>query len=138
MLERVLRAGPLFGIFLFLSCASAMHTRQSQPMKIVLAIGQSAKAPNTDITVSFEEVVEDSRCPTGVRCIWAGEAVVKISIKTANGSPSSYTLHTDSQSAREAEHGGYRVQLLAVTPYPSGDTPIRSEDYRVTLSVERK
>jgi hypothetical protein len=138
MLDQFLRAGPFLGILLFVSCAAAMQTRQSQPQKTVLAIGQSVTVPNTKVTVSFQEVVEDSRCPTGVTCIWAGDAAVKISIKTTDGSASSYTLHTDAQSGRAAEHEGYRVELLTVTPHPSGDSPPRRQDYRITLSVEQK
>jgi hypothetical protein len=136
-MHHFLRAGPFLGIVFFLSCASAMHTRQSQPFKTVLAIGKSAAIPNTPVTVTFDEVIEDSRCPTGVTCIWAGDAVVKISIKAANGKPGAYTLHTNSPE-RQAEHDGYRVELMTVTPYPKGDAPIRREDYRITLLVERK
>jgi hypothetical protein len=136
-MQHFLRAGPFLGIVFFLSCATAMQTRQSQPFKTVLAIGKSVTVRNTGVTVSFDEVVEDSRCPTGITCIWAGDAVVKISIKTRDGKPASYTLHTNSPE-RAADHGGNRVELVAVTPYPKGDTPPRRADYRVTLLVERK
>jgi hypothetical protein len=137
MLEQFLRAGPFLGVVFFLSCASAMYTRQSQPQNVTLAIGQSVNVPNTGLTVSFQEVVEDSRCPTGVTCIWAGDASVRITIKTQDGSPSSYTLHTNAQP-REVEHANYRVQLASVAPHPSGDAPPRREEYRVALAIERK
>jgi hypothetical protein len=137
MLEQFLRADPLLGVVFFVSCASAMYTRQSQPQKVTLAVGQSVSVPNTPLTASFQEVVEDSRCPTGVTCIWAGDAAIRISLKTSDGSPFQYTLHTNAEP-REIEHAGYRVELAAVTPHPSGDAPPRREEYRIALVVERK
>src|SRR3989442_2310587 len=119
MFDQFLRVGPFLGVILFMSSSAVVYPRQSHAVKAVLALGESLKVRDTGVTVSFEEVVEDSRCPTGVTCIWEGDAAVKISIHTPDTSPSSYTLHTSQRFAREAEHGGYRVVLVAVTPHPA-------------------
>lgn len=36
--------------------------------------------------ISFEAVLEDSRCPKNVTCIWAGQAKIKVRVKP-EGSP---------------------------------------------------
>jgi hypothetical protein len=105
--------------------------------KVVLAVGQSVKIKDTDVTLSFEEI-EDSRCPTGVTCIWAGDAVVKIGVKSSDKPQSSLTLHTNSRFARDGEYEGYRITLTAVMPYPAGDNPPRRDQYRASLTLERK
>ena len=106
-------------------------------MTVTLGLGKSVSVSGADASLSFDELVEDSRCPTGVTCIWAGDAVVRIGI-TAGGASSKHTLHTNSQFAREAEQSGVRVVLVSVTPYPTADAAPRRDDYRVTLSIERK
>lgn len=35
-----------------------------------------------DAAISFKKVIEDSRCPKDVDCIWAGQARVLIAVKT--------------------------------------------------------
>ena len=34
-----------------------------------------------DLTIRATQVVEDSRCPTGVQCVWAGRVVVRTEIR---------------------------------------------------------
>jgi hypothetical protein len=124
----------LLGILLSFSCAAAENPNER---KAVLAIGESAKAPDTNATV-FVEGVEDSRCPKGVSCFWEGDAVVKIRIEMPNASPSNYTLHTNKRFSGEIEHGGVRIALISVTPYPDASATPRREEYRITISFERK
>ena len=35
-----------------------------------------------DVSLKFEKVLSDSRCPTDVNCVWAGEAIVIIVVST--------------------------------------------------------
>jgi hypothetical protein len=43
-----------------------------------LKVGQSAVIESEDIEVSFERVVQDSRCPSDVTCIWEGQATIGV------------------------------------------------------------
>ena len=105
--------------------------------EIELALGASLRVADTGLTVSFEKVVDDSRCPTGVTCTWAGDAAVTIRIDVRKASASRYTLHTNLPSAREAEHRGVRIRLVALAPRPGVGRKPRSDKYRVTLLIER-
>lgn len=44
--------------------------------------GQTAKIGPNGPLVNFLEVVEDSRCPLDVVCIWAGRAIVRIGVSS--------------------------------------------------------
>lgn len=46
-----------------------------------IAFGQTKEFPEAGITVTFEDVVEDSRCPTGAMCIWEGAVVVSFFVE---------------------------------------------------------
>ena len=123
--------------FVFFGCRVA-YTQQANPMKATLTVGQSVKVPATDVKVTLEEVLEDSRCPTGTTCIWAGDATVSITIASANNGPWKFTLHTNGQSAQEAQHDGVLVRLMDVAPYPTVDGPPKREAYRVSFSITKK
>lgn len=123
-----------------MSCASGLTLPtgdQNGDRKIVLALGESQPISDTNLVVTFEAVAEDSRCPTGVTCIWAGDAAVRIRIDAPKARPSTYTLHTNERMGRDVMHGGLRVQLVAVTPYPAADKQPRADEYRVTLLIQR-
>ena len=115
-----------------------MSLLQSKPFTVTLAIGGSAPVPDTDVTVTVEDVTDDSRCPTGVTCIWEGDAVVHVRVTEPKAQPATYLLHTSGRFTRTATHGKLKLQLVEVKPYPAADTRIRREAYRVTLSVERE
>jgi hypothetical protein len=132
---KFVRDAAFLGLFIAFSCLTAANPDE---LRAVLAIGASAKVPGADVTVTFEEVVEDSRCPTGADCIWEGDAAVKIRLNIPNASPSNYTLHTNKQFVREIEHGGVRILLVAVTPHPTAEAAPRRDEYRITLSLKRK
>jgi hypothetical protein len=121
----------------FFGCRLA-YTQQANPMTATLRVGESVKVPTTDVKVTLEAIVEDSRCPTGTTCIWAGDATVSVAIASGNSSPSKFALHTNGQFAQQAEHSGVQVRLTDVAPYPTVDGPPRREAYRVSFSITRK
>src|SRR6185503_16034330 len=51
-----------------------------------LAVNQMAYNEKEDIKVRFVNVTEDSRCPTDVQCIWAGQVSIMIEIARASDS----------------------------------------------------
>lgn len=81
-----------------------------------LALGESVEREGHEI--SFVEVVEDSRCPTGVQCAWAGTAKIRVSI---DGNPFVLTLpHTGGRDgeAQMIEWGDVQVVFVGLEPYP--------------------
>jgi len=53
---------------------------QADPPKIAIKVPLDNSVTIKGITVKFIEVVEDSRCPKDVNCIWAGRAIVKVEV----------------------------------------------------------
>jgi hypothetical protein len=118
------------------SCASApTPLSQNNRSEVVLAPGGVHRIAGTDLTLVLEAVAQDSRCPKGVNCVWAGDAAVRIRLEPP---PTAYTLHTNDGFEREIAHGNVRVRLVSLTPEPTADGPPRPDTYRATLSIERK
>ncbi|GAA0715552.1 hypothetical protein GCM10009430_10130 [Aquimarina litoralis] len=73
----------LIFLFLFFSF-SKIDAQSSQEKKespqIITKLKAGKKALFGNKSIHFINVVEDSRCPTGVSCVWAGQAKVIIGI----------------------------------------------------------
>ena len=97
-----------------------------------LAFGRSAKVEHSSIHVRFVAVPEDSRCPTGVQCVQAGRARVRLEVRRGRTAPVWIELGTDAEPSL-ASAGGVTWELQAVEPYPAAGRERRPGDYVLTL-----
>lgn len=121
-----------------ISCATSrtgVPPSQEARREVVLALSASSRLLDSDRTVTFEQI-EDSRCPTGVTCVWAGDAIVGLRVD-GRGDTARHSLSLNQEARREAVVGDIRVTLVSVTPHPSADRTPRPDEYRITLSIER-
>ena len=91
---------------------------------------------SSGLRVEFLGVVSDSRCPTGVQCIWEGDATVRLTV-LSNGRRT-LELHTSARFDQEAAFDGYLIALEGVDPQPSAGVPIPPADYVARLRVDRR
>jgi hypothetical protein len=103
--------------------------------EVTLRYGEDRQLDNSVLRVTFVRVVEDSRCPAGVLCIWAGNAVVEIGIAAGMGPTVPLQINA-TMDPRYADWNGVRVTVLELAPLPRADTPIKPEDYSVKLRLE--
>lgn len=73
----------------------------------------------TRINICFDELIEDSRCPANMMCIWQGRAVARFSF-SVKGKDHVLTLGTFDMPdySKDTVVSGYRVELVDVNPYP--------------------
>lgn len=105
--------------------------------EFTLRAAESVRITGTDLLVTFDSVTEDSRCPTNVNCVWAGNAVVRLTPRVADATRGALELHTTTVDKREAPVDGYRVQLTRLTPNRTEGTPLTQDQYIATLTVVR-
>ena len=89
------------------------------------------------VKVKFSALVEDSRCPKGVDCIWEVNAKIKVELKGAGKESATFELNTNVEP-KVASGAGYEISLLKLDPYPNADARPKEKDYVATLSVRRK
>ena len=107
----------------------------SLDMRFTLAPGETASVQGRGVTLRFEGVTGDSRCPGDAICITGGDAIVKVSA-SGDGGSLSLDLHTGDSSRATATYGSVKVSLVELQPYPfSSRPPIVPSDYRATLVV---
>jgi hypothetical protein len=100
-----------------------------------LRVGSSSLADG--LTVRFDAVPSDSRCPLESMCVRAGEAVVSLTV-SRSGSSVERQLKSDG-AASETIYAGFRVTLVGVDPYPRASDPkILQHQYIAALTVTRE
>jgi hypothetical protein len=101
-----------------------------------LGVGESATLKNEGLTVTFNGVDEDSRCPSDVDCFWEGDAEVNVTISKPGYTPLNTVLHT-TLSPQAASYNGYTVTLNGLAPYPVSTSTIDLDDYVATFTVTK-
>lgn len=95
------------------------------------AIGQTAYT--NGLRVRPTAVVEDSRCPVNVQCVWAGRVRVDAVIELRGGSEELRTTLTMGQPMQVADGA---LTLVAVSPQKKAGAEIDPRSYRFTFDFQ--
>lgn len=118
--------------------------------EFTLAREQSATIKKTKLTITFNSVISDDRCPIDVECVTSGAVTISLSVQESDRIPSGLTLQTltdqEGRAGAEpiggnqatAEVGAYIIRVVGVQPYPRNLSGIKPSDYEVTLLVTEK
>lgn len=101
-----------------------------------LAVGGQANVEGAAITVRFTGVSQDSRCPSDVQCVWAGNATLKLTLTGPRDARSDVTLNTLTEP-RAVSFSGHRVSLIGLKPTPQSGTSIPPLSYVASFEVAR-
>jgi hypothetical protein len=102
--------------------------------QFTLAPGETTVIADTDLSVRFNRITGDNRCPADAVCVLGGSADVNITA-ASDGSRRDHVLRTGDM--QPVQHDEFTISLIQVAPYPFSARPIDPAEYRVTLSVSR-
>jgi hypothetical protein len=130
--------------FVLLSCNAADGNPHSNGRTQVARLGREFRLrarhqvtlKGESLRINFVEVKEDSRCPADVKCVWAGNAAVRLNVSIRGRGSKSLTLNTTGNSP-PFDYRGYKIRLVQLSPYPRSDRKIAAGDYIVTLLVNK-
>ncbi|HYP52426.1 MAG TPA: hypothetical protein VEQ42_02740 [Pyrinomonadaceae bacterium] len=128
------------GLALMVACAQQSGGGAGQAslgQEFRLKAGREAELKAARLKVRFASVSEDSRCPTGVDCIWAGNARVSLVVQRAGGKQTTVELNTNVEP-KAVSADGYELALTNLDPYPQSGAKIDPKDYTATLVVRQK
>ncbi len=117
------RTGPLCA---FIACPPA----EQSDATIRTTMGQVMTGLNVSITP--HEVINDSRCPTDVQCIWAGTVHARVTIKTPT-----HTYGKTLELGYPLEVDGYTITFAELTPVPKAGEAIPVSSYRFEFTVSK-
>jgi len=90
------------------------------------------------LSVQFSSVLDESRCPTGVQCVWEGNATISIEVSKKRKKSVRAILNTNTAiQQNELAYKNYRIKLLGLNPYPRIDEKIEAKDYEAVMIVTK-
>lgn len=102
-----------------------------------LGFGQQVDVPGAGLTLLFRDVLEDSRCPANVNCIWGGRARIQVSVSLNGMHIAEMTLGIQGDAPTGTTIvNGYSLRLVGLEPHPSSGGVSKS-DYVATIVLER-
>ena len=104
--------------------------------KIQYTLGSSTAITTSQGLVIQLENVTDSRCPSDVACIWAGQVNVTLTIQSPTSKGAISLVKSAGQNST-TPFDNYVLQLVDVKPYPKSGQSISLSDYIVTLNVSQ-
>ena len=78
--------------------------------ELQMKVGEQRSADRGRLTVKFVSVVEDSRCPMNARCVWAGNAKIKIAVSKGKMAPKFVELSIG-EEPKSVKLYGYTITL---------------------------
>jgi hypothetical protein len=102
--------------------------------EFTLHVGESAAITELGLWMRFNRVVDDSRCPANVVCVWQGDGAVLLEIAPLNGDSKESVLHT-SVEPNSISVGRAELRLVKLDPYPAAPGSIDPNAYVVTLTT---
>lgn len=120
-------------LMIFSSCQSSLtHDLYNYGDEFVLGLGDEERIGSEKVSVKFVDVLEDSRCPSNVTCVWAGNGKVQLRFAQDNIQLNTYL------KPHEATLGDVNIQLLSLDPYPEHPRQFEKDDYKVRLLITKK
>ena len=128
---------PLLTVSLAAGCGGIGDVFEpGQAQTVVLGVGEQAQTADGNLSILFVEVSDDSRCPTDVACVWAGNGQVVIQLEPMGASPVDEVLNTNQAvGPGEIVFRGYSFELVSLSPLPLSTIPIPPADYKAMLRI---
>jgi hypothetical protein len=123
-------------ILTILSSLAPIADGQVRPRNVSITIHREKSVPRTGMRIRFLELVDDSRCPEDIDCIWAGNAKIKIEVRSGRNRRETFELNSMTEP-KVVTYAGYEISLADLTPHPRSNIRINRNGYVATFSVRR-
>lgn len=124
---------------LLIYCSDAPNDIEDATFKLgdtlTIAYGETQFNSSQDLSINFDTILEDSRCPVDVVCVWEGNAEIKF-ILSSNDSFVDFTLNTaGSYFNTDTTLYGYEIELIDLLPYPHSQIQHPITDYKAVVLI---
>ena len=122
----------------FLKGCDGGETAVIQPNQpTTISLNQPAELAQTGLSLIFTDVREDSRCPSNVACVEAGQARIVVEVSQPGLAPASLEMNTNPPLQQDVvTYGKFQIQLVELDPYPEDiGQHIPARNYQATFIV---
>lgn len=110
---------------------------------IYLKEGENKFLKEFEMNVTFKTMIEDSRCPADVNCIWEGVATAEIELMGLYTRPQTIRLNSMTNSAKgyskSQNFNGYTISMVEVQPQTTASKGYNSlkGSYKIGLKISK-
>ncbi len=97
---------------------------------IILAVLQAKTI--SDLTITLNKIVQDSRCPADVQCIWAGNVTANVTLSLGSKAETVDILSNQTPYI----FNGYKISITDVSPGKTSKHQILPSEYAVTFHIQ--
>ncbi len=127
----------LLVLILITSVTFAQEEKVEVP-KIAVKVPMGETVLLGDVSIKFIKVLEDSRCPKDVTCVWAGQAKVLVEVSVSGKESKQVELLFGGKKDNILYSSEEKVlKGIALSPYPTSDTAGKL-NYVLLVSEEKK
>ena len=119
---------------LLLILSSAVCAAAQRETTASIRVGEQ-KTVAGRLKIHFQEVIDDSRCPVGTTCVWAGNAKVKLTLSVGRKGRD-YELNSN-LAPTSIDYNGYRVKFVSLTRKPTQPGRMTMVRPELVLSVTK-
>ncbi len=125
---------------LFLCFSVSLITAQEDTPttpRIAIKVGLEKTISTREMNIEFVEVLEDSRCPKDVVCVWAGQARVKVKLSGPEVKERELELILGPKPLDIIFTGeDFIIKAVALTPYPTTEN-VGKREYNLLIVDEK-
>lgn len=126
----------ILSLILTLAFGTVVNVEAQTVRQVRMRVGTEKKVARTDLRIKFAKFIEDSRCPTDVDCVWAGNAKIQIKVTGKRGTSKTFEINTNLQP-QAVTFDGYEIKLIELTPKPASNIRINPNGYTASFEVKR-
>jgi tetratricopeptide (TPR) repeat protein len=132
------KATPTPEVTVVIASGPPIEAQLGQPVS--LPLGGTAHFEEANLSVVFQSVLEDSRCPRDIECFWSGQARIMIQAQQGETAATAFELNNNPPLKQDTiSYAGCDIHLVQLDPYPeTSDQPIPAEAYQATFVVSAK
>jgi hypothetical protein len=101
-----------------------------------LAFGKEAVVDGSTLRIRFDTLLEDSRCPINVQCVWAGNAKIILRLEGDTREGVKHDTLNVLLEPRAAKYGSFVIRFESLDPAPHSEQKPDLHSYVATLSVK--
>ena len=139
MMKGMIMLAGLLGAIIYTGCETGLELKSTLPLNDTIEIANSETKYNYEhnLVLRMDSVLNDSRCPSNVQCVWEGNAEVRF-LFTVDSIQTDFVLNTHGGNNFNSDTviGGYSIKLLNLLPYPEDPGEILQVEYYSEVMVQ--
>ena len=125
---------------LITACSSSAYEYRKERLvtNVEVPLGEAELVANTSLSVKFDSIEQDSRCPINAKCLWAGVAIVNVTVINGEGVLKKIKLSSVNYETFNTTENvfGKNIELMAVLPNPSAGTAAKPEIIKKLIKLK--